>query len=269
MAAIFMLVATVLITVGMRLISSNAKESRQREVFLAQAENVARAGLVDALGWFRRQGISRAFSQAYPPGSSPITYAALNGVTLTYPDQAFWPVKNTSNAQLSDTIDATLGIVNEYPLDSQNPSDALFWARYEIQRQAVASPLNTLAAHDISGNRNDSQMNGDGTIWYITCIGYIYRRTDLSISAGTLGAPYFYWIKDYKTPPNQVVAKVSISTEYRKLGLNLPTLNESTATGAVYCEKVPQVKLINNQTLLNGAVTAGTNFSVVSMKYSP
>src|SRR5581483_7704404 len=54
MAAIFMMIATVLITVGMKLVTVSNQQSTQANLYVGEAENVARAGLVDALGWLRR-----------------------------------------------------------------------------------------------------------------------------------------------------------------------------------------------------------------------
>ena len=134
MAMFFLLVAVSLITTGMKLVSTASREAKQTELYVGEAENVARAGLTDALGYFRRQQkIVMAFNQNYGAGSVPIYSSG-----ISYVDQPFNPVYNGSNPASSDTLDASIGIVNEYPLDGGGTTmDAVLWGRYEVKKQSI------------------------------------------------------------------------------------------------------------------------------------
>lgn len=266
MAAIFMLVAGTLIVTAMKLISSTSRESKLQELNVAEAENVAKAGLVDALGWYRRKGVVvRSFNNNYViPGTTP-TYTA----PYTHPDQPFEPQYNVNAAQ-SDTIDASIGIVSEYPLDvSSTTTNAVFFARYEVIRQDPQHPNptetstpwttptktstpNPNAVHDVSGNRVPGLWNGDGLVWQVQSTGYVFRRNDPS--------------KAFNVWPNKVVATARVMTELRKMQLNLPvTTGGVTLWGAIYSNATTMVSLVNDNTLLNGAVSVSGTYAVVGM----
>src|SRR5271170_7442404 len=62
-AAMFMLIATFLITVGMKLVSNANRTSKESQLYVGEAQNAAKAGIEDTLGWFVRQNkIVTAFS---------------------------------------------------------------------------------------------------------------------------------------------------------------------------------------------------------------
>ena len=90
----------------------------------------------------------------------------------------------------------------------------LRWARYEVKRQTdpAVGPYDTHAVHDITGERlhtgDPSEQNGEGLVWYIESTGYVFRRHDDT--------------KPYNISPNEVVAKARVSTEIRRLKLQLP-----------------------------------------------
>ena len=184
---------TILIGVGAELLVRSFKESKQQQNIVAEAENVARAGLIDAIAWFKRQP-----QQPVKSGYPPTTYA--------WEDGAFDPRTSTDPAHC-DTIDESIGLVKEYPL-SEN---GLRWARYEVRRQtnpAVAG-YEPFAVHDITAQRlHSGEKNGEGLVWYLACTGYIFRRRDPSVA--------------YNVSPNEVIAKTKVSTEIRRLSLRLP-----------------------------------------------
>jgi hypothetical protein len=159
----------------------------------AQAENAARAGLVDAISWFRRQTTQPVRQTASHP----------------YPDAAFAP-QYSSNSATSDTIDASIGLVKEYQLTDDNK----LWARYEVRKQtpswtSTSDPnYNSKAVHDITESRVQGYSNGSGLVWYLESTGYVYRRDDSSAA--------------YNTAPNQVIAKTRVSTEIRRITITLP-----------------------------------------------
>src|SRR5688572_30632252 len=75
----------IFIPVGTQLLKTSREQVRRFSSADAQALNIARAGLQDAIAWFQRQN---------------------NGLPVTGDDPAFAPVA-------PDTIDATIGLVKE------------------------------------------------------------------------------------------------------------------------------------------------------------
>ncbi len=155
------IIGTILMTTGARMIIQSYKETRRMAHYVAEADNAARAGLVEALGWFRRQA---------------------NGVNnesglYVWHDEAFYPrndvIVGVSN--VSETLDETIGLVREYQIGKMAGGGELF-IRYEVPRQnypttdawgtplptpdpLVATPVgwNPRAAHDNTGERSFQQ----------------------------------------------------------------------------------------------------------------
>jgi hypothetical protein len=254
MAAIFMLVAVTLITVGVKLASNARSQTKTQAVVMAEAEDAARAGLIDALGWFRRQNtqpvaattLFGATPQPTPTFTAPISFV----------DQVFNPIYNTSNPSATDTLDGsmTIGIVNEFSPDGAGSvseattiGDQVVWERYEVQRQLGSSTtLMTNAAHDISGERVDQAFNGQGLVWYVQSTGYVYQRHDYTKSATGPTT----WATPYNMLPNRIMAKAIMGTEFRKMSLNKPF----GVGAALYCKDITKVNLNsgNNSVLSNG-----------------
>ena len=265
MAAIFMIVAAFLITAGFQLVSNSARDVKQRTLYVAEAENVARAGVVDALAWFGRQSaagglVYGATSPAFLPGQ-PVTV----NPQFTSVDDAFDPVGNTTNPTLSDTTDQTIGIVKDYPLDDPVTANATFWGRYEVWKQdapaTTAGFYNPNAVHDITSLRDTAHVTGDGYIWSIVSVGYVYKRMNKTTDA------YGNFTVGYNVSPNFVIAKAIEGSEFRKLSLLLPqpTPNNTTA-GALFVQNIKsQVTLSSTQTQLSGAVSAFHNYAAVGM----
>ena len=269
MAIIFMIVATTLITVGMKMVSTSASDSKQQQLYVGEAENVARAGLTDALGYFIRQ---KNVVSAYTNNPSPGT-AGVFGAGISYIDQPFNPVNNIVNAQKSDTMDANIGIVNEYSVDSADVStdaNVVFFGRYEVKKvPAVVGSITPVAtpdlstARDITGNRMGKYVNGDGFIWSVSSTGYVYKRLDKTYSAGPT------WAIPFNQAPNKIVATAKMTTEFRKLTLTLPPGSGTTWYAAVYCLNANKITLpANDQGILNGAVS-NTTFPAAALGQSP
>jgi hypothetical protein len=261
MAAIFMLVATTLITVGTKLVSDSSQQGHQRELYVGMAENVARAGIVDALGWFTRQTANNgvvfgATTDTYVPGQT----VTLNSVYANF-DQAFNPQSDTADAQLSDTNVASIGIVNEFPLDNAVTSLALYWGHYEVDRQN-SSGTNSNAVRDVTSERDTAHVTGDGYVWRIVSTGYVYKRYDTSISASS-----GWWNTMYNQAPNTVVASAVYQTEFRKLSLVLPQPTPgNNEQGAIYIQQISKaVTLQNTETTLSGAVSTYGNYAAIGM----
>ena len=178
------------IPVGTTLLETSRKQVKLQANSFAQASNVARAGLTDAEAWFRMQSIQ-------PVGSIK--------AGLPYPDAAFYPRGTSANP--TDTDDETIGLVRTFPLGETNS----LYARYEVQRQTVnnvvsTSSTNDHAVHDITASRTPPPARaGDGLIWYIESVGYVYQRKNPSIS--------------FNLPPNIIVGRARVSTELRRMGL--------------------------------------------------
>ncbi len=282
MASIFMLVATVLITVGVKLVANASRSAKEKELYVGEAENVARAGLIDALAWFRRQsgngGVVAAYEGTALPGQGSVTWATNPqptppaGAVFTYVDQPFEPVGNTSNPQVADTIDASIGLVGEYPLSDPVTANCLYWARFEVPMQGSGTQV-TNAAHDVTGERTGSYVNGDGLIWSVTSTGYVYKRLIRVNSGGeTAVDPAGNWVVPYNTvtnPPNcTIVAKAQFTTEFRKLGLNLPvpTPGPTVYSSGLYVYNAGQcVTLTSSESLLDGAVSEIDTFGVIGL----
>jgi len=191
-AVLLALLVAFLMTVGGQLIATSNTESHTQQKVLTEADNVARAGLVDAIAWFKRQS-QQPVRSGYPP-----TY-------YTYADGAFYPRVSTDTTK-NATIDESIGLVKEYQLSE----DSKKWARYEVRRQpdTASNAYDSHSVHDISGLRIYGKNNGEGLVWYIESAGYVYMKNDTS--------------KAYNEAPNKVVAHVRSSTEIRRLALSLP-----------------------------------------------
>lgn len=208
---------TLALMVGAKFLQSTLKQSRtaSRDV---QSYNVARAGLTDAINWFKRQS------------HQPVT--------------SFSPQPNASDPTLGDTNDPynikphgmnQLGIVREFALDSSN----LLFGRYEVGKQTKltrdtyghesnyviwdpgASPAAWVALSSNSTNTYDGVTDiskdygysGQGFVWRLEAQGYVYTLPTGAPTPGP-GAPRFY------TSPNFVLGQVRLQTEIRSLQIN-------------------------------------------------
>src|SRR4051812_5384668 len=87
-----------MVIVGQQMAYISSQRTRQHLGSTAQADNIARSGLVDGINWFRR----------HQPVSSTLSGSA-------YPDAAFQPVHST-DPYASETLDESIGLVKQYPL---------------------------------------------------------------------------------------------------------------------------------------------------------
>lgn len=210
--------------------TNTAKRANRASQYDQQAYNVARAGLVDAMSWFKRQG------------QQPVV--------------AFRPVRNTTNLLKGDTNDPwnidpgptggyldpsdaprgrsddkpCLGIVQDYPLDLA----ANLWCRYEIgkltrvSRGAAGQAASmTILQKDRSGtlvsvaesaaNSNEWEgvedvtanygLQGQGLVWRIVSHGYVYFKDPANTNANVRFYQY----------PNKVLADITLETEIYRL----------------------------------------------------
>ena len=119
-----------------------------------QAVEFARSGLVEALGWFRKQT------------AQPVT--------------AFQPqFDETARPPVLDTTEPDVGIVREFEISGS------LWGRYEVWKDWPADPdperlafRNTVRCQDISDERGHLSP---GSVWRLRSIGYVFRRNDQAL----------------------------------------------------------------------------------------
>lgn len=234
MAIMFMLATAVLVTVGTYLVRDARKVANEQTSAVAMAENAALSGLKDTISWFNRQqnqpvGANPPYTA--PPNPAPIFPVNITtnagNLSVSYCDEAFYPVYNTTQAVSTDTIDPTgNALANEFSPDGANSVSAAVtdgsqsrWERYEVNRQLPGGSV-TNAVHDASGERGYGHLDGQGLVWDIVSTGYYYMRRDFN-KTGSVTSPY-YWTKDFKTTPNKILATARMATEIRKISSNLP-----------------------------------------------
>lgn len=189
-----------MIPVSLQITNLSNEKSKINHTFYAQANNVARGGVEDALMWFNRQGLQPVRS---------------NGVGIyAHPDQAFFP-RTSTNPLNDDTLDESIGLVKEYPLNS----DGSLWAHYEVRRQSADWSVNpaaydSRAVHDVSHLRVNGAAQGDGLAWSLECTGLVYRP-QFPLKAISSGQSILQF-------PGQQVAKSNVTSEFVKISMNVP-----------------------------------------------
>ncbi len=175
-----------------------------------QVMNVARAGLADAVNWFK--------SRATQPVRS-------NGTSYSFPDQAFEPLSDV-DPKKNYTIDESIGIVKEYAITDDN----LLWARYEVKKQvddnsSDPSQTDTSAVHDISHELARGSA-GEGLAWYVQSQAYVYVRRDENAA--------------YNVAPNQVIESLAMAEEILAISIKRP------AESAIICGKASAISIGSN-----------------------
>ena len=192
-----------------------------------QAKNIARAGIQDAIGWFKRQDVQ------------PVK----QGSTYLYPDAAFDPKFNASS-ELRDTDNASVGIVKDIKIFDYNTAEQgnkgyAIYGRYIIKKQLdpnnngiivtdkahpALNEYDPHAVHDITPSRGKGAA-GSGIVWYIESTGYVYQRRDFATDTNGV------FVKGPMEPPNRIIDKAAVSVEINRLTLSLP-LNAALLTNA-------------------------------------
>jgi hypothetical protein len=185
------------VPIAMRMTASSFKEVKQELNIVAQADNVARAGLQAALFWFKQQ----------PSGvtaDNPVTasVAAVHGYSSTYPydDAAFAPV------DAAVTVDPIRGLVKEFDLQKG------LKARYEVPRQKDpgSNPIDPSAAHDVTSKRGYDPDDGrKGMAWSLESFGFVYQDKD-PVSAV------------FNPAIDRVVSRARMSAEFVRMSLQWP-----------------------------------------------
>lgn len=216
-AMFFMAIVTVMLISAINFTRHSAMAGRN-EKYRSQTYHIARAGLTDAVSWFKRQ--------------------------TTQPVATFNPSPDPSNPPHGDTWDPysidpggstrgnkNLGIVQEFEL---SPG---LWGRYEVGKltRLDRSGIGTLTSYYIleptagpsytpvpiaqattavwPGVQDVSDaegLTGTGQAWRLRSHGYVYRRDVPNPGPSTL----------FFNPPNQVLDQLELETEIRRLALN-------------------------------------------------
>lgn len=129
---------------GLGLGAARTQAETEFRVF-GQARNVARAGLVDAFSWFRRQP------------SQPVS--------------AFAPQRDDlADPPIRDTDDPAIGIVRSFRISGD------IWGRYEVRHTDKDTRL---TARDVSSLR---RLPGTGQAWSLAAVGTVYRNRDPNVA---------------------------------------------------------------------------------------
>ena len=151
----FSVVALGIIASGTLILQANQRRTDTSFRVNAQANQFARAGITDALSWFRRQ--------------------------TTQPVLGFDPLLDTvASPQILDTDDPDVGIVREFRI-----ADGI-WGRYEVWKQWATDPDSARAAYRTQFEAADISLwrsqGSPGNSWRVRSVGYIYRRVDNTVA---------------------------------------------------------------------------------------
>lgn len=148
---LFTIIASGLVLSGTLVLEAHRTKTETNFRLHGQAASFARAGAMEAMGWFRKQS------------AQPVT--------------KFWPILDkTASPPILDTIDPEVGIVREFEITGS------VWGRYEVWKQWDADPDPTRLAwrkkvqvEDVSIERRTA---GLGNVWRLRSVGYVFRRVD-------------------------------------------------------------------------------------------
>ncbi len=220
---IFFIALTAFIPMAIHLQTMLSRNTGRHLSYDVQARDAARAGLTDALMWFRRQ----SFIGTQSPSTA---------------DSAFHPFGPPQHPDRKETVNEDLGLVKQYALDESNQ----LWVRYEVVRQSLpyattADPnYNPHAVHDISNQRLENKIQGAGLVWYVESVGYVFRGS----SDPTLRPDQY---------PNKLLSTAHASTEFRHLDINVDAIS-----GALNALKGTSVHMYYNARIF--AATPGPTF---------
>ncbi|MCY2958145.1 MAG: hypothetical protein NT107_14060 [Planctomycetota bacterium] len=149
LALLFTVIVVGITVTGTLILRSHQAKTKTSFVSRGQASMFAKSGLIEALGWMRKQA------------SQPV----LNFVPIL--DEVAVP-------EILDTIEPEVGIVREFQINGP------IWGRYEVWKDWSTDPnatrlawRNQFRCQDISSYRNEPS----GTIWKLCSVGYVFRRT--------------------------------------------------------------------------------------------
>ncbi len=165
-----------------------------------QAVNVAKAGIQDTIGWFKRQDLQ------------PVSQRNPHDPPYACPDLAFNPKYDPDDAAKSDTDDPNIGIVRDSFIGGTGGN---LFGRYIVRKRQSCSDSNPQAVRDITVSRgkntsdaNDSSYRGEGISWYIESEGVIYQRNDPD--------------KEPDEAPNRILDRSRVGIEINRVSITTP-----------------------------------------------
>lgn len=154
LAILFTTIVVGITVAGSLILRSHRTKTRTNFVTHGQSMQFAKSGLIEALGWLRKQA------------SQPVL--------------AIEPVLNPSaTPPILDTIDPAVGIVREFEITNS------IWGRYEVWKRWEGDPdpvrlawRRQMQCTDISSMRGDLTA---GSVWRLRSFGYVFRRLDPNV----------------------------------------------------------------------------------------
>ena len=151
LGVLFTIIVVGITVAGSLILKAHQTKTKTNFVSHGQAVQFARSGMIEALGWLRKQ--------------------------TAQPVMAFEPQLNAgATPPILDTIEPEIGIVREFEISET------IWGRYEVWKRWDADPNATRLAwrqkmqcEDISQERGNLSA---GSVWRIRSIGYVFRRND-------------------------------------------------------------------------------------------
>jgi hypothetical protein len=151
LAILFTIIVVGITVTGTLILRSHQAKTKTSFVTHGQSVQFAKSGLIEALGWLRKQT------------SQPVV--------------AFEPTLDAGAIPpVLDTIDAEIGIVREFQITES------IWGRYEVWKHWDTDPDLTrllwrqqMECGDISDLRGNLSP---GSVWRIRSLGYVFRRVD-------------------------------------------------------------------------------------------
>lgn len=151
LGVMFTIIAVGLVVSGTLSLRAHRVKTETNFRLYGQAQQFARAGLIEVLGWFRKQT------------AQPVL--ALNPVL----DMGATP-------PIIDTQEPDIGITREFQISGT------VWGRYEVWKRWDADPIPARLAwrqrvqcEDVSLMRGSA---GSGNVWLVRSVAYVFQRTD-------------------------------------------------------------------------------------------
>ena len=228
--AALLLIAAVILS-GVRSQEALDRSTRFETADPAHARAVAKAGIVDAFAWFRRQQVQ--------------------------PVSSFAPRRDmNASPPVNETDDPAVGLVREYEVSPN------LWGRYEVRLTVLAESYddaNGNGTYDAGETYTDANANGRwdptrevqdisaargkvgaGTVWRLESHGYLYARPRAELALGE-GA-------------NTRLAAATVVTEIRRLTMAPPS-------GAAICSSRGDQVVVGNRGRILGGASAAVTFA--------
>lgn len=165
-----------------------------------QAVNIAKAGIQDAIGWFKRQD------------QQPVSQRNTHSPPYACPDQAFNPKYDEDDPTKSDTDDPAIGIVRDTFIGGTGGN---LFGRYIVRKRQSCSDNDPKAVRDITIERGknadnpaDVSYRAEGISWYLESEGIIYQRNDAD--------------KEPDEAPNRILDRSRVGIEINRVSISTP-----------------------------------------------